>query len=422
MHFLMLILSVMTFTVKDKNTVTADGTWPYSMEASYHCTYQKGTVRANDTATLVVSGLDGLTIQSTDVYLRSNKSAGGGELKAFVNGNVVSTKSGTLEEWVGSYDKDNFHPIRIIAKPCKEVNQVKIQLIGTTNSLYIEKYVFQCANASARMVTLMSGDEVFDTMTEDVGGGGVVLPEMEDKEHWAFVGWSGSAFQQTTVPPEIIPAGTYYPHQDETLWAVYRYHVSMEECVATDIQSGVYIYANTADGTALSGMVEDGNMYPTKVNLNDENQYYYIAFDGTGTKATLMHLLSETYIGYTGTQLVYDAASEWCVYHDGTRTALYIVQNGSTYVLWQSFAASIDDEPKTKLVLTNDLSVSPTVLYDLSSMPEEPVYTCYPAYGLGLEQSKEVGPKKAIQGIYRFPFGPYDLIIENGVKGLEIRD
>ena len=422
MHFLMLILSVMTFTVKDKNTVTADGTWPYSMEASYRCTYQKGTVRANDTATLVVSGLDGLTIQTADVYIRSNKAAGAGELKAIVNGKVVSTKSGTLEEWVGAYDNETFHPIRIIASPCKEVNQVKIQLVGITNSLYIEKYVFQCANASARTVTLMSGDEVYDTMTENGGGGGVVLPAMEDKEHWAFVGWAGYAFQQTTDPPDIIPAGAYYPHKDETLWAVYSYRVSLDECVATDLQSCVYVYVNMADSMALSGMVESGKMYPARVDLYDENQYYYIELDETGTKATLLHLLTNTYIGYSGTQLVCNTASKWNVYHDGQQTALYVVQNGGDYILWPSYLGGEYEVFHTILTQAKDLTVCSTTLLDVSKVPEEPVYTCYPAYGLSVEQPNESGRKKAIQGSYRFPFGPYELIIENGVKRLGIRD
>lgn len=415
MKFLMLILSIMTFTVKDKNTVTADGSWPYSMEASYHCTYQKGTVREGDTATLVVSGLGGITIQTADVYLRSNKSAGAGKLKAVVNGSVVSTKSGTLEEWVGTYDNENYHPVRIIASTYKEVNQVKIQLVGTTNSLYIEKYVLQYANASAKVVTLMNGDEVYDTMTESAGGIGVVLPTMEDKAPWAFVGWSKYSFYQIQNPPEILPAGPYYPQGDEALWAVYRYQVPVDECVATDLKSDVCVYANGVAGMAMSGFVESGKMYPSELNLLDENQYYYIGLDETGTQATLLHLLSNTYVGYSGTQLVCDKPSFWQVYHEGEKTGLYMEHNYKTYILWPNYQGG--DVIETKLVSTDDLSQTPTVLYDVSKVPEQAVYTCYPNDGLDIAMPQEE-PKRVMEGKYMFPFGPYELIIENGKKRL----
>ena len=59
MNLLALIVSVMSFTVTSKESVTADGVWPYSMEANYHCTYQKGQVRQGDTAVISVSGRAG---------------------------------------------------------------------------------------------------------------------------------------------------------------------------------------------------------------------------------------------------------------------------------------------------------------------------------------------------------------------------
>ena len=57
MNLLLILLGVMSFTVQSKDAVKADGTWPYSMEATYACSYQKGDVRAGDEAVLTVTGL-----------------------------------------------------------------------------------------------------------------------------------------------------------------------------------------------------------------------------------------------------------------------------------------------------------------------------------------------------------------------------
>ena len=64
MKLLLVLLAVMTWTVESKNAVSLsdDSTVPYDIEVGYGCTYQKGDVRANDTATLVLSHLEGITI------------------------------------------------------------------------------------------------------------------------------------------------------------------------------------------------------------------------------------------------------------------------------------------------------------------------------------------------------------------------
>ena len=81
MKILLFILSaMMTFTVENKSTVKASGSWPYSMSATYQNTGTKGNVTDKDTATLTVSGLDGIAIEKVNVYLKSNKNSGAGIL------------------------------------------------------------------------------------------------------------------------------------------------------------------------------------------------------------------------------------------------------------------------------------------------------------------------------------------------------
>ena len=167
MNLLMLILSVvMTWTVDSKSSVSGEGTYPSLMNVSYSCSYQKGTVRANDEATITFSNMGGMTIDQIEVYLKSNKSAGSGIFYVQANGNAVATIEGSLKDWVGFYDNSEYHSVLLLQKALKNVDELSITLEGTVNSLYIEKYVIQYTPASVKSVTLMKGDTEYTTLTE----------------------------------------------------------------------------------------------------------------------------------------------------------------------------------------------------------------------------------------------------------------
>ena len=85
MKLLMILLAVMTWTVESKNSVSGEGTWPYSIEVDYSCSYQKGTVRAGDEATLTMSGLGGITVEKVVMHMKANKSSGAGILTILAN-------------------------------------------------------------------------------------------------------------------------------------------------------------------------------------------------------------------------------------------------------------------------------------------------------------------------------------------------
>ena len=143
MKLLLLLLSVMTFTVQTKNSVLAEGSFPYDMEVDYACNYQKGTVRNGDTATLTLSNLGNIGLESVQIYLRSNTSSGAGKLTIMADNTSLMGKTGTYQSWFGAYDNTNYHPIGWTGNYRLENGRLQIRLVGTVNSLYIEKYEIQ---------------------------------------------------------------------------------------------------------------------------------------------------------------------------------------------------------------------------------------------------------------------------------------
>ena len=84
---LLSILSlVMTWTVETKSTVKGSGDVPAAVTADYACSYQKGTVRSSDNATLTLVGLNGIMVERIEMYMRSNKSAGAGVISVYADG------------------------------------------------------------------------------------------------------------------------------------------------------------------------------------------------------------------------------------------------------------------------------------------------------------------------------------------------
>ena len=72
-HLLLVILSVMTWTVESKNTVrlTDGSTAPYDLEASYTNTYNKGQLRLGDEATLTLKNMGGVSVERVSLALMS---------------------------------------------------------------------------------------------------------------------------------------------------------------------------------------------------------------------------------------------------------------------------------------------------------------------------------------------------------------
>lgn len=387
------------------------GTWPYDIEVDYNCSYQKGQVRAGDVATLTLGHLGGMAIEKIEVSVRSNKDAGAGTFEVLANGTKVSTKSGTLKNWVGTYDNENYRIVSLLNRSVSNVHDLIIRLAGTTSSLYIDRYTITYGASPARTVTLMKGDEVYDTLREEAGGQGVTLPSMASVPHWQFIGWTETPFETDyTALTSLYPSGVkYHPDYDVTLWAVYEYQID-PHIYTTELISGDYLYVNTSDNTAMTGVPLAGKMGVENANIEDPNQWYTITFNAAGDSATICQ--GSTYIGYSGTQLA-DKKSSWAVFHEGEVTAFYTTINNKTYMLFPGYDSG--GGSYTQLFMVIDISHAYSALVSTEPMKEEPLYSCYPERWQATEQ---VG---AEQHEVTVPFGIYELRIKDGHKRLKIR-
>ena len=405
MNLLALIVSVMSFTVTSKESVTADGVWPYSMEANYHCTYKKGQVLQGDTAVIAVSGLDNITIEKVEVEMRSNKSSGSGTFYVKVNGRDVAYK------WIADLT-DTLTTIDLGIAPQIGVNEIEVSLVGVTNSLYINKYTFRWSQGTTHTVTLNKGNETIDALS----GAEIELPKMDDEGEWVFIGWTDRPFYVKNEPLQtLLPAGTYRPADDITLWAVYEYQPRWEDRIATDLQDGVYIYADASSGMAMQGSVWNKQTEADAINLNNRMQWYEVLFDEAGLATIrLLYVYGEEYIGFQGTKLV-NKPSKWQVYHSGEQTAFYTMVNNKTYILWPDMLDEATGTYGAQLIEGNNLTETPTVLL---ATDETITMTCYPEIGFDIETVN--GDERTAKGEWIIPLGNYRLIIKDGKKQLEV--
>ena len=416
MTWLTILLLVLTLTVESKSSVAATGDIPPFAEVSYSCSYQKGTVRQGDEAVLTLSDLGGLTINKVEVYIRSNQKAGAGMWTVTIDGQKVATKSGSFDQWFGAYDNTNLHALSLLPKAYTGVQEMVIRLQGTTNSLYIDRYVISYTPAPVHSVTLMRGDEVYQTLTETTGGAGVFLPSMDDYNGWRFIGWTETECGQTTTRPELIAPNTQcFLMDDAVLWAAYECVLPEDSIYVSELIEGEFLYTNTRVQMALAGIPDEkGWMIPQMMNRKDMNQLYSITFNTDKDTAHIVHTMTGTPIGYNDQRKLVTAASPWRVYHEGNETILYATIANKNYVLWLNVKDGEGGNLHVGLVAANPQNSPMKLAYPASE--NEQVYTCHPEFGMGFDNPLEMNKNE-----YIFPFGSYDLIIRNGEKELRLR-
>ena len=126
------------------------------------------------------------------------------------------------------------------------------------------------APAAPCTVTLKDDDS---ELTQSTAGGSVTLPPREGCEGYTFAGWTKSwnapQTSWTTTAPTIIPAGSYTPTADESLYPVYTKTVGggSTEYVLTDISTivpgDVFILAD-ANNYALTNNNETSSVVGVK--------------------------------------------------------------------------------------------------------------------------------------------------------------
>ena len=173
----------------------------------------------------------------------------------------------------------------------------------------------------------------------------------------------------------------------------------------TAMESGTYIYENTATNRAISGEVSGGKLASTAADVRNTNQHYFIEFNASVDSATIKHVQTGTYVGYDGTKLV-AKESKWAVFHGGDKTGFYMSYGKKTYILWPDVLDNYYKE-NGDLLEVGDVSTTTTAIK--KAVTE----------GQGIETIKEEGLTNKEQVI---PFGLFELVIQGDRKYLRIRD
>ena len=403
----------MTWTIQSKNSVTGNGEWPYDIGVDYSCSYQKGTVRAGDEAVLKLSNLGEMTVESVVVFVSSNKASGAGNFTVSAGDQSVAEKQ---VSYTALNPESALTEVTLLSQNVDGVDSLTISLVGTENSLHLDRYVITYSAAPARTVTLMNGTDLYTTITEEHGYEGIMLPSLNDSGYWHFVGWSESAFWMLQIQPDIFPAGKkYFPKQDITLWAVYEYQPEPHVYIS-ELESGEYLYVNIEMNTALFGIPDEetGRMFYATINQKDENQYYTIDFTSSKDTAYITHSSTNTPIGYSNQAKMKATASPWLVYHNGEETIFYTVIKNKTYILWLNV---LDSTPKggTYAGLFNAEPMNSPMRLLKPLYSSEETWTCHPESKLPVD-NVQTDP----QTEYTMPFGPFRLVIRNGQKYIQL--
>ncbi len=410
----------MTWTVESKNVVKGSGEIPTGAAATYTCTYQKGTVRAGDEAVLLITGLQRETIQNVDVWVKSNKSAGAGVFTVSADRAAIASKSGSLKDWVGQYDNTNYHRVNLWSGSMTNKDEWIIDLSGTENSLYIDRYEITYQPAPRYTVRLMNGGTLMEEVTETQGGAGVLLPTLSDTAEWDFVGWCDQEFWYAQTMPDVALGGTrFYPDTDMTLWAMYVYEEG-EKGAVTELIDGDYLYVNTTNHTALSGTPNEGKMAFSAVNAYDEQLYYTMVFTSNRDTAYVTHKLTNTPIGYNSQAKMAAVRSPWKVYHNGEQTVLYTTIESKTYVLWLNVCDGFGENCHSGLRTASNIASATMMQLLYPAGTEEPVYTCHPESGLGIELTEEGWNESSKEQVVQI--GIYQLHIKNGKKYIKLNE
>jgi hypothetical protein len=104
---------------------------------------------------------------------------------------------------------------------------------------------------------------------------------------WVFAGWATAAVEETTTAQELIPAGSYMPEENITLYAVYSFTETND--TETVLFNEQFTGQTATEGSTSSGVTFDeswtrstGTLYYTEVNaitLRNNVKYYTSSLD-----------------------------------------------------------------------------------------------------------------------------------------------
>lgn len=441
MKWLCILAAVTTFWIESKNSVTTDGALPAgNPTATYECTYKKGQMTKGHSAVLDLQGWQDTEIRRMTLYMKSNKSSGGGTLSATVDGATVwSISGGSFENWTGQYST-NYIPVFHSFAPSAKVMQgdISIRVEATENSLYIERYEIEWTQTEAHPYTVVlveDGVNIYAQLSEPSIGAGIVLPSLPDAGSWYFKGWSETPVSETNNAPSLLLPGThYYPARDLSLYAVYSDYTSptLDLTQRIDCQSGYYAIAFPVSEKALTGPFEhdiagipttdaplkrDEEGWHERLFSITADMIYYIDFL-SDTTAQIIHASTNTYIGYANGKLAQNDASwryrvakdstvAFYVPRDAARSRALMAQYDATNRIWKG------DIP----TCLDSLLCNMALLYEADYNIGDTYWTSFP-YGQSITGTET--PDTDTTHIIRL--GIYTLHIRNGKKHLFLRE
>lgn len=223
-------------------------------------------------------------------------------------------------------------------------------------------------------VTFSDGGSV----TQASAGEAVTLPTRDAIGEYSFAGWSeANVSEETTTVPTIIPAGSYTPTADITLYPVYTRTEGGGGTTnkTADVTIADYATANNwSNGERYTSITMDENITATGKDNGNNSKYYstspgtwrhYASDSGEITITTTSGTLESVTFTYTGNKLTFDGSdvtSGTTVDVSGTSAVFsvsgsssntqvsaisvsYTISGGGTTYYWSSPVAAAVERP-----------------------------------------------------------------------------
>lgn len=433
-----------------KQSVTATGDLPAAVTFAYEQSgTRSGQLTEGNTASLVLGGYDGVTIEKIVLTMHSNTSKGAGSATVTIGGEVLAAIADSPfsdNRWAGGFSTDwvevvLFNAVTGLVMP--EGEEITITITSSQNSLYIQSFAVYYSEEPASLHTVCFKtylhDQQIAPLTEAYIGAGVILPQVPiADENWVFYGWAEQPVVEGGFPPSVNFAGvTYFPDADITLHAVYAHYAEQSVWYPADsVSTGAYLICRyLATGQTLlracssvnggyismteeiASCLADEPTLPLITSYMEEEVYQVISSGENSIR--LYHRYTNSPINCTGGGTLsssLSASTSWSVQPEDTSRCFVLssVGNSSLYYL----SLWLRDNGYFVLRSTNKLnSMAPLLFYSLDDYsPAQSAFTSYP-YG----NSVSVASIEPHTTSYDIDMGAYILRISEGRKTMILR-
>lgn len=225
-------LPIVSYTVLSDDAVLTSGDVPIGSVAAFKSSYnRRNQLIAGTSATLTLSGVEGIKIRSITLYMRSNKSSGAGSL-VVTNGSIpvwtIENAAFNTRSWNGAYTTDTATVFHLFTTPLECTDQLQITIAASVNSLYILRYDIEYEPAvgvqTQRDGRLSSGLKVITfwddyRLTGSIKGKYVMvqsdtLPITQEDFYWV------EFFGDTVATMQHYVTGTFIGFRDGALSAI----------------------------------------------------------------------------------------------------------------------------------------------------------------------------------------------------------